>query len=66
MVIKNGKVVLFENEDVVIKKVDIQIEEGKIAKIQEQIEPKKEEEIIDATDKVVMPGLINTDRKSVV
>ena len=60
MVIKNGKVVLFENEDVVIKKVDIQIEEGKIAKIQEQIEPKKEEEIIDATDKVVMPGLINT------
>ena len=60
MVIKNGKVILFKNNDVIIKKSDIQIEEGKIAKIQEQIEPKKEEEIIDATNKVIMPGLINT------
>lgn len=60
MVIKNGKVMLFKNNDVIIKKSDIQIEEGKIAKIQEQIEPKKEEEIIDATNKVIMPGLINT------
>ena len=43
MVIKNGKVILFKNNDVIIKKSDIQIEEGKIAKIQEQIEPKKEQ-----------------------
>lgn len=58
MVIKNGQVVLFENEDVIIKKLDIQIENGKITKMQDNIET--EEDIIDATDKVIMPGLINT------
>ena len=60
MVIKNGKVVLFENDDVIIKKVDIRIENGKIEKVQEKIEPKADEEVIDATNKVIMPGLINT------
>lgn len=60
MVIKNGKVVIFENNDVIIKEVDIQIENDKIIKIQKEIEPEEDEKIIDASNKVVMPGLINT------
>lgn len=60
MIIKNGQVVLFEKEEVIIKKIDLQIENGKIIKIQKQIEATEKEYIIDATDKVVMPGLINT------
>ncbi len=60
MIIKNGKVVIFQNNDVIIKEVDVQIENEKIVKIQKQIEPKKDEKVIDARNKVVMPGLINT------
>lgn len=60
MIIKNGKVLLFEKEDIVIKEVDLQIENGKIVKIGTSMQPKENEEIIDATDKIVMPGLINT------
>lgn len=60
MIIKNGEVVIFENNDVIIKQVDVQIENEKIVKIQEQIEPKNGEKVIDARNKVVMPGLINT------
>ena len=39
---------------------DIKIEDGRIIKIDENITNEKDEYIIDATDKVVMPGLINT------
>ena len=60
MIIKNGKVVLFKNEDVIVKDVDLKIENGKIVRIERNIEAEDSEKIIDATDKVVMPGLINT------
>lgn len=60
MIIKNGKVVIFENDDVVIKEEDLKIENGKIVKIDKNIETEENEKIIDATDKVVMPGMINT------
>ena len=60
MIIKNGKVVIFENNDVVVKNVDLKIENGKIEKIDENIEQVENEKVIDARDKVVMPGLINT------
>ena len=33
MLIKNGKVVIFENNDVIVKNIDLKIEEGKIVKI---------------------------------
>lgn len=59
MIIKNGKVIIFENNDVVVKDVDILIKNGKIEEIKKGIS-QDGEEIIDATDKVVMPGLINT------
>ena len=60
MLIKNGKVIIFEDNDVKVKQIDIKIKENKIDKIEERIEPEENEKVIDATNKVVMPGLINT------
>lgn len=60
MIIKNGKVVIFENDDVVVKDVDLKIENGKIVKIDKKIEADENEKVIDAKEKVVMPGMINT------
>ena len=60
MLIKNGKVIIFENNDVKVKNVDIRIKGSNIEKIAENIPAQEEEKVIDATDKVVMPGLINT------
>lgn len=60
MVIKNGKVILFEENDVKIKDLDIKIKNNIIVKIAKGIQIEKNEKVIDATNKVVMPGLINT------
>lgn len=60
MLIKNGKVVLFENEEVVVKEKDIKIENGKITKIEKDLAPNENEYVINAKEKVIMPGLINT------
>lgn len=54
MIIKNGKVVLEDN----VIEADILIENGKIAKIEENI-PVNGEKVIDATGKHVFPGLID-------
>lgn len=77
ILIKNGNVLLFENNDVVIKKINVFIKNGKIEKIFLDAEKSKIYEeynisvsegkdnnlknlhIIDATNKIVMPGLIN-------
>lgn len=60
MLIKNGNIVIFEENDVRIKKIDIKIEKNRILKIDENIVPEGNEKVIDATNKIVMPGLINT------
>ena len=60
MIIKNGMVLLFKDNDVVIEKTDVKIKDGKIVKIGNNLEVEEEEKVIDAKDKVVMPGLINT------
>lgn len=60
MLIKNGNVVIFENDRVVVKNVDIKINGNIIEKIEENISASPEEKCIDATNKIVMPGLINT------
>lgn len=60
ILIKNGKVLLFENEEVTIKEKDIRINDGKIEEIGENLNKKENEYLIDAKDKIVMPGLINT------
>ena len=60
MLIKNGNVIIFENNDVKVKKLDIRINGDTIEEIEEKLDEKTGEKVIDATDKVVMPGLINT------
>ena len=60
MLIKNGNVVIFENDDVKVKKSDIKIKGNLIDKVAEVIEPEAGEKVINAEGKVVMPGLINT------
>lgn len=60
MIIKNGNVLLFKDNDVVIEKTDVKIKDGKIVKIDNNLELEDGEKGIDAKEKVVMPGLINT------
>ena len=60
MLIKNGKVLIFEDGDVKIKKLDVRIKKDNIERIAEKIEPIKGEKTINATNKVIMPGLVNT------
>ena len=60
ILIKNGKVLLFKGEEVTIKEKDVRINDGKIEQIGENLDKKENEYIIDAKDKIVMPGLINT------
>ena len=60
MLIKNGKVILFKADDVSVENKDIRIENDIIKQIEDNIEPQADEKVIDASNKVVMPGLINT------
>lgn len=62
ILIKNGEVLIFKNDDIVIEKKDVLIKNGKIDKISEQIKDidPQNTHIIDAKDHIVMPGLINT------
>lgn len=58
--IKNATLIsMSENRDKIEKEVDILIDNNKIIKIGKDINVKVEKEI-DAKDKIVMPGLINT------
>ncbi len=60
MLIKNGKVILSKADDVSVENKDIRIENDIIKQIEDNIEPQANEKVIDASNKVVMPGLINT------
>ncbi len=60
LLIKNGKVLLFENNDVVIKNKDILVKNGKIEKVEDKIQENLSVYEIDAKECIVMPGLINT------
>ena len=42
LLIKNGKVLLFKDNDINIEKKDILVENGKIVQIEEKIEEKRE------------------------
>ena len=61
MLIKNGKVLVFEDEDedVKVKDLDIRIEGEEITQIKKDIEAYENEKVIDAKESIVMPGLIN-------
>lgn len=61
MLIKNATLIsMDEKREKIEENIDIQIEKEKIVKIGKNIEAKENEKIIDATGKIVMPGLINT------
>lgn len=57
MLIKNGKVLLFEENGFV--KRDLRVRDGKIQEIGENLAPEQGEELLDAEGKYVTPGLID-------
>lgn len=57
MLIKNGKVLLFEENGFV--KRDLRVKNGKIQEIGEGLSPEQGEELLDAEGKYVTPGLID-------
>lgn len=61
ILIKNATLIsMNEEREKIEKNVDIEITDNKITKIAKNIESDSEEKVIDATGKIVMPGLINT------
>ena len=61
ILIKNANLIsMSEERKKVEEKIDIKIEENKIIEIGKNLSEEKIDKIIDATNKVVMPGLINT------
>mgnify|MGYP000146300236 FL=1 len=57
MLIKNGKVLLFEENGFV--KRDLRVKDGKIQEIGEGLSLEQGEELLDAEGKYVTPGLID-------
>ena len=62
LLIKNGRVLLFKENDVVIEPKDILVQNGEIFKVENKIIQNEIQNIriIDATNHIIMPGLINT------
>lgn len=60
LLIKDGKVLLFKDDDVEIEKKDILVKNGKIVQIEEKINDENNVKVIEAKENIVMPGLINT------
>lgn len=59
--IKNAALIsMSENYEKIENNIDILIDENKIVKIAKNIDVNSDVKIIDATNKIVMPGLINT------
>lgn len=57
LLIKDAQILTMADKD--IKKGSILIDDGKIIKVSEDIEIKKDYQVIDAKDKVIMPGIID-------
>lgn len=62
LLIKNGKILIFKENNASIEEKDIFVQEGKITKIEKNININENNNIkvIDANGCIVMPGLINT------
>ena len=59
--IKNGTLISMSNSrEKIEKNIDILIEDNKIVKMERNINTDETMKVIDATNKVIMPGLINT------
>lgn len=59
ILIKNGRVLIYKQNEIELIKKDMLIKDGKIEKIENNIE-NKQYYTINANDKIIMPGLINT------
>ena len=59
ILIKNAKVLVFEDEKMVVKKADIAVEGEKISQIGKVKTDIDAQKVIDAKDMLAMPGLIN-------
>jgi 5-methylthioadenosine/S-adenosylhomocysteine deaminase len=59
MILKNATILTTIRNEEIKYNTDIQILDGKIAKIDKNIVPSKNEEIIDCTKKYITPGFIN-------
>ncbi|MBI5216926.1 MAG: putative aminohydrolase SsnA [Ignavibacteriae bacterium] len=57
MILKNCSLAVLSSSKVI--NVDVRIENGKITEQKKQITPRRGEEIIDLTGKIVMPGFVN-------
>ncbi|KAB8236284.1 uncharacterized protein BDW43DRAFT_252000 [Aspergillus alliaceus] len=61
ILLKNGTLLLHDANDVVhASKEDLLIENSKITKIAQNIDPPSDTRVIDCTDKIVSPGFIDT------
>lgn len=61
ILIKNATLIsMNEKREKIEENIDIQIEENKITKIGKNLNSNEANKIIDATNKIIMPGLINT------
>ena len=61
ILIKNATLIsMNEKREKIEENIDIQIEENKITKIGKNLNSNGANKIIDATNKIIMPGLINT------
>lgn len=58
ILLKNAKILTFDPEDKILERADLLIEGRKITRIGYRIE-ENADKIIDCTDKLVMPGLVN-------
>jgi cytosine/adenosine deaminase-related metal-dependent hydrolase len=57
ILIKNGTILTLDQQDRILNQGDVLIQGDRIAQISEHIENNQAEQVIDASDKLVMPGL---------
>jgi cytosine/adenosine deaminase-related metal-dependent hydrolase len=61
IILKNGTFLLHDNHNhVTPTTTSLLIQNGKIVRIAHDIEPSKDTEIIDCTDKLISPGFVDT------
>jgi cytosine/adenosine deaminase-related metal-dependent hydrolase len=61
ILLKNGIALVHDaNDRVVPQNIDILVQDGNIARLQKDIEPPANVEVIDCTDKIISPGFIDT------
>jgi cytosine/adenosine deaminase-related metal-dependent hydrolase len=61
IILRNGTVLIHDHNNHVTPTItSLLVQDGKIAKIDHNIEPTKDSEVIDCTDKIISPGFVDT------